>query len=123
MRMIHLFYTLLLLPIIAQGFDGNGNYIYRENDNTFMQLSFKSGGEVDFNIVSLTRNGSASGRFVQQGEILTVTFPDAMKKYPELKSAFPERKSGQLEGRLFIEQDGSLSVEGMWALQFKPVAH
>jgi len=53
MRMIHLFYTLLLLPIIAQGFDGNGNYIYRENDNTFMQLSFKSGGEVDFNIVSL----------------------------------------------------------------------
>jgi len=123
MRTIHLFYTLLLLPIIAQGFDGSGNYIYRENDHTFMQLSFKSGGEVDFNIVSPTRNGLASGRFVHQGETLSITFPDAMKKYPELKSAFPERKSGQLEGRLFIEQDGSLSVEGMWALQFKPVAH
>jgi len=123
MRIIRLFYVLLLLPVIAQGFDGSGNYIYHENDNTFMQLSFKADGEVSFNIVSPTRNGTASGRFVREGEILTITFPDAMKKYPELKSAFPERKSGQLEGRLFIEQDGSLSVEGMWALQFKPIAH
>jgi len=122
MRIIYLSYALLPIPIIAQGFDDSGHYIYRENNNTFMQLSFKSGGEVNFNIVSPTRSGSASGRFVREGEILTITFPDAIKKYPELKSAFPERKSGQLEGRLFIESDGSLSVEGMWALQFTPLS-
>jgi len=120
MRVISLFYSLLLLPVIALGFDGSGNYIYQENENTFMQLSFKAGGIVDFNIKSPTRNGATSGRFKREGETLVMTFPDAMKKYPELKSAFPDRGSGQLEGRLFIERDGSLSVEGMWALQFKP---
>jgi len=123
MRAISVFYILLLLPVIALGFDGSGHYIYQENENTFMQLSFKSNGIVDFNITSPTRNAAATGSFKREGETLLMTFPDAIKKYPELKSAFPERGSGKLEGRLFIEQDGSLSIEGMWALQFKPAAH
>jgi|GEM_PF-1318383 len=120
MRINHLLYVLLLLPVIAQAFDGTGNYIYHENSNSFMQLSFKANGEVTFNITSPTRNGAASGRFECDGQTLKMTFPDAIKKHPELKSAFPERGAGKQESRLFIEPDGSLSVEGMWALQFKP---
>jgi len=123
MRITRLLYLLLLLPVFALGFDGNGDYIYQENTNTFIKLSFKASGEVHFTLTSPTRNGEATGYFRRNGEILIMTFPDAMKKYPELKAAFPERKSGQIESRLFIEQDGSLSVDGMWALQFKPATH
>jgi len=123
MRTNHLFFFLLLLPLISLGFDGNGNYIYQENSDTYMQLSFKNNGEVIFNLVSVTRNGSANGRFEREGEILNLSFPDAINKYPELKSAFPERKSKQLESRLFIEPDGSLSVEGMWALRFTRISN
>jgi len=126
MRTACLFSILLLLPPVARGVDGSGDYVYSESDSTFMRLSFQSNGgfqnngEVTFHISSPTRNGSACGHFVREGETLIMSFPDAIKKYPELKAAFPERKSGKLEGRLFIESDGSLSVEGMWALQFKP---
>jgi len=123
MRTIHLFYFLLLIPIAVKSFDGTGDYIYLENENSFIKLSFKSSGEVNFSITSPTRNGDAIGQFKRNGETLTMTFPDVIKKYPELKSAFPERSSGKLEGRLFIEKDGSLSIEGMWALQFKPATH